>query len=325
MLAAISPSCRQRKVDIEDQTHLDTNWTSRLTVEAFRLRWYYNHCSMLIVKKRICVCLLQGGKGSQHHSKGQQSLYFQYGGGWICFWFQHREHYFCFRKKWNECSDSVHFRWVFWWLVRTFTLTGSGRFAMPLLPLLPDERRLGRYGKTSKIWTQDHFTKAISASPGYVCVCVCFVCTGTAEASDSSHTNGADGVQPGSGAEEDEAHPCWDHYRPTEQQHSSTGYRQQTQGFITQHLARRLHHSRFDCFCALTRRMPGVSGCCASREDTSGECGAGATATCQPPSQHLRGPDHGLDGECGYNCSMVCFLLLFFLCGFFLQFSLNWL
>lgn len=172
MLAAISPSCRQRKVDIEDQTHLDTNWTSRLTVEAFRLRWYYNHCSMLIVKKRICVCLLQGGKGSQHHSKGQQSLYFQYGGGWICFWFQHREHYFCFRKKWNECSDSVHFRWVFWWLVRTFTLTGSGRFAMPLLPLLPDERRLGRYGKTSKIWTQDHFTKAISASPGYVCVCV---------------------------------------------------------------------------------------------------------------------------------------------------------
>lgn len=38
-------------------------------------------------------------------------------------------------------------------------------------------------------------------------VCVCFVYTGTAEAGDSSHTNGADGVQPGSRAEEDEAHP----------------------------------------------------------------------------------------------------------------------
>lgn len=40
------------------------------------------------------------------------------------------------------------------------------------------------------------------------CVCVCYVYTGTAEAGDSSHTNGADGVQPGSRAEEDEAHPC---------------------------------------------------------------------------------------------------------------------
>ncbi len=60
------------------------------------------------------------------------------------------------------------------------------------------------------------------------------------------------------------------------------------------------------CFCALTRRMPGVSGRCASRADTSGERGAGAAATCQPSSQHLWGPDHGLDGECGYNCSKVC-------------------
>lgn len=59
-------------------------------------------------------------------------------------------------------------------------------------------------------------------------------------------------------------------------------------------------------FCALTRWMPGVSGRCACRADTSGECGAGATATCQPPSQHLWRPDHGLDGECGYNRSKVC-------------------
>lgn len=150
--------------------------------------------------------------------------------------------------------------------------------------------------------------------------CVRFVCTGTAEASDSSYTNGADGVQPGSGAEEDEAHPCWDHYRPTEQQHSSTGYRQQTQGFSTQHLARwRHHHLKRDrlkplVFSVLTRRMPGVSGRRASREDTSGERGAGATATCEPPSQHLRGPDHGLDGECGYDCSMVCIHFFCFFC-----------
>lgn len=37
-------------------------------------------------------------------------------------------------------------------------------------------------------------------------VCVC-VCTGATDASDSSHAVGADGVQPGSGAEEDEAPP----------------------------------------------------------------------------------------------------------------------
>lgn len=84
-----------------------------------------------------------------------------------------------------------------------------------------------------------------NVEPSYFSIpraCVCFACAGTAEASDSSYTNGADGVQPGSGAEEDEAHPCWDHYRPTEQQHSSTGYRQQTPGFSTQHLARWRHH-----------------------------------------------------------------------------------
>lgn len=73
--------------------------------------------------------------------------------------------------------------------------------------------------------------------------CVRLLCTGTAEAGDSSHTNGADGVQPGSRAEEDEADPCWDHYRPTEQQHSSTGYRQ---GFVKQHLAGWLHHLETD-------------------------------------------------------------------------------
>ncbi len=60
------------------------------------------------------------------------------------------------------------------------------------------------------------------------------------------------------------------------------------------------------CFCALTRRMPGVWGRCASRADTSGECGAGAAATCKPSSQHLWGPNHGLDGECSYDFSMVC-------------------
>lgn len=56
------------------------------------------------------------------------------------------------------------------------------------------------------------------------------VCTGATESSDSSHTVGADGVQPGSRAEEDEAPPRWDHYRPTEQQHGSARYRQHTQG-----------------------------------------------------------------------------------------------
>jgi len=47
-----------------------------------------------------------------------------------------------------------------------------------------------------------HFTKAGSTSPMWS------VYTGTAEAGVSSHTDGADGVQPCSRAEEDEAHPC---------------------------------------------------------------------------------------------------------------------
>lgn len=37
--------------------------------------------------------------------------------------------------------------------------------------------------------------------------CFFFVCTGATEASDSSHAVGADGVQPGGRAEEDEAPP----------------------------------------------------------------------------------------------------------------------
>lgn len=45
------------------------------------------------------------------------------------------------------------------------------------------------------------FTKAFSTSVGCVY-------PGTAEAGDSTHTNGADGVQPRSRAEEDEAHTC---------------------------------------------------------------------------------------------------------------------
>lgn len=61
-------------------------------------------------------------------------------------------------------------------------------------------------------------------TPWYFCVCVC-ACAGATEASDSSHAVGADGVQPGGRTEEDEAPPCWDHYRPTEQQHGSARYR----------------------------------------------------------------------------------------------------
>lgn len=48
--------------------------------------------------------------------------------------------------------------------------------------------------------------KPSQRSFGILHVCVC-VCTGATEASDSSHAVGADGVQPGSGAEEDAAPP----------------------------------------------------------------------------------------------------------------------
>lgn len=87
-----------------------------------------------------------------------------------------------------------------------------------------------------------------------------------------------------------------------------------TRGFITQHLTRRLYHFKICLitaawlsffFCTLTRRMPGVSQRRASWADTSGECRAGVTSTCQSPSQHLRGPDYGLDGERCNDCSEV--------------------
>lgn len=72
------------------------------------------------------------------------------------------------------------------------------------------------------------------------------------------------------------------------------------------------------CFCALIRRMPGVSGRCGSWADTCWECRAGASAPCQPPSQHFWGPDYGLDGKCGYNCSKVCTRLFYlYTCNFF--------
>lgn len=58
--------------------------------------------------------------------------------------------------------------------------------------------------KTPKYGHKDFFLMPCSTSHGFVC----YVYTGTAEAGDSSHSNGADGVQPGSRAEEDEAHPC---------------------------------------------------------------------------------------------------------------------
>lgn len=79
-------------------------------------------------------------------------------------------------------------------------------FAMPLPPLLLDELKLERLeAKYISLYIcmdkKCPFSNVCSASPGCVCL-------GTAEAGGSSHTNGADGVQPGSREEEDEAHPC---------------------------------------------------------------------------------------------------------------------
>lgn len=90
--------------------------------------------------------------------------------------------------------------------MRTFTLTGSGRFAMLSLPLLPGEQRSARYAAMNTIWLHGSPKLKPSQSSFGFCVCVC-VCTGATDASDSSHAVGADGVQPGSGAEEDEAPP----------------------------------------------------------------------------------------------------------------------
>lgn len=59
------------------------------------------------------------------------------------------------------------------------------------------------------------------------------------------------------------------------------------------------------CF-GFPRRMPGVPGCRAGRADASGERGAGTAAAYEPPSQHLWGPDYGVDGERGYDFCEVC-------------------
>lgn len=61
----------------------------------------------------------------------------------------------------------------------------------------------------------------------------------------------------------------------------------------------------WSCF-GFPRRMPGVPGRRAGREDASGERGAGAAAAYEPPSQHLWWPDHGVDGERGYDFCKVC-------------------
>lgn len=118
------------------------------------------------------------------------------------------------------------FRWVFWWIVRTYTQTDSGRFAKLLLPLSPGEQKPGRWVTINTIWLHEG-PKRNRPQRSFGAF---FVCTGATEASDSSHTVGADGVQPGGRAEEDEAPPRWDHYRPTEQQHGSARYQQLTWG-----------------------------------------------------------------------------------------------
>lgn len=59
------------------------------------------------------------------------------------------------------------------------------------------------------------------------------------------------------------------------------------------------------CF-GFPRRMPGVPGRRDGRADASGERGAGTAAAYQPPSQHLWGPDYGVDGERGYDFCKVC-------------------
>lgn len=154
-----------------------------------------------------------------------------------------------------------------------------------------------------KLQTQVQFPQYLFSIPRGFFLFLRHVFTGAAEPSGSSHTNGADGVQPGSREEEDAAHPCWDHHRSVEQQHSSTGYGTWVHyRFIT--------WSSVTCRQRLTlalstRRMSGVHRCSGSWENTSGERGAGLTSTCQPPGQHLWRPDHGVDGECGYNCSKV--------------------
>lgn len=47
--------------------------------------------------------------------------------------------------------------------------------------------------------------------------CNVWVCTGTAQAGDSTHAGRADGVQPRSRAQEDETNPCRDYYRSPQQ------------------------------------------------------------------------------------------------------------
>lgn len=58
-------------------------------------------------------------------------------------------------------------------------------------------------------------------------------------------------------------------------------------------------------FVSSARGVPGVPGRHAGREDAGGERGAGAAAARKPPGQHLRGSDHGLDGERGdHRCEV---------------------
>lgn len=209
-------------------------------------------------------------------------------------------------------TATVHFRWGFWWLVRIFTLTASGISVMPLLPLLPGEQKLGRWGKTIKIWTQSYFTGAISLRPEWP------LCAQVQLRQVIPRTQ-TEQMEYSLAAERRRMRLI--HAEIITDLLSSSTAQLGTVGAW----ARRLHCWKCDWWKLRVlvlpiRRVPEVWGRCASRADAGGERGARATATRQPSSQHLWRPDHGLDGECGYNCSKVWAHLFFFQ-----HLSLNWL
>lgn len=121
---------------------------------------HYNHGYTLMVMIRIC--LLQCGKGCQHHSKGEQSLHVQHGGWWFFFRFQDSG---ILLHNMIMIVIIFHSRWAYWWPVKTFTLPSSGRFAMPSRLLLLDELKLERQEPNG---VQKVFSQACST--WFVCV-----------------------------------------------------------------------------------------------------------------------------------------------------------
>lgn len=249
---------------------------------------------MLILNRVLFLCLLQCGTGSHHHSKGQQSLHIQHGGQRTLFYIGIMNHVCYFTQI--KCR-LVSSRLGYWWLVKTSTPTGSGKFVVPSLRLSPDEQEVWRYSHSE----ESRYKKRFLLFLQHLLRCHVHRYSWSRSFRTRRRSRWSTAWQQSGGG--------WGSFMLRSSQTFSAAVQPNWVRVMDQALKTQMDtcipSRELFCFCTTARRMSGVSGRCSCWTHVCGECGAGAPTSCQPPGQHLRGADNGLDGECGHNFSKV--------------------